>query len=94
MEIGGRWSEEAYLFLVELAKAKAQKAAPVLRGAATYAYLKRWTALLSKAGMDSFANTLLHNTADTELWNSAAPPLGVVLCAAVEPPACSRLGVR
>ena len=41
MEVGGRWDDAAYAFLVELAKAKAQEAAPVLRGAATHSWLKR-----------------------------------------------------
>ena len=50
-------------------------------------WLRRWVSLLSKAGMDSLASTLLYKTAEhTELWNSDTPPLGVVLCAAPEPP--------
>ena len=95
MEVGGRWDEEAYQFLLELAQAKAQEAPPVLRGAATWSYLRRWVALLSKAAMDSFASTLLYGTAEnTELWTSPAPPLGAVLCAAPEPPQCSRMGPK
>ena len=94
MEVGGRWDEAAYDFLVDLAKGKAEEAPKLLWGSAANGWLRRWVSMLSKAGMDSFANTLLHNTADTELWNSTVPPLGVVLCAAPESPACSRLGVR
>lgn len=95
MEVGGRWDESAYDFLVQLAKAKAQEAQPLLRGAATHSWLRRWVALLSKAAMDSFVTTLVEGNARTaELWNNAEPPLGAVLCAAPEPPNCSRLGLR
>ena len=53
MEVGGRWNEEAYQLLLQLAKAKAQEASRVLRGSATHSWLRRWTTLLSKAAMDS-----------------------------------------
>ena len=95
MEVGGRWDEGAYEFLLELATAKAQQAPVVLRGSATRAWLKRWVALLSKAAMDSFASTLVYGTAEkTDLWTSPTPALGVVLCGAPEPPEVSRLGLR
>ena len=68
MEVGGRWEETAYEFLVELAKEKAQEAPKLLRGSATHGWLRRWVSLLSKAGMDSLASTLLYGTASkTEL---------------------------
>ena len=89
------WDEEAYEFLLDLAYAKAQQAPAVLRGHATRAWLRRWTALLSKAGMDSFASTLVHGTAkNTELWTSSTPYLGAVLCGTQEAPQVSRLGPR
>ena len=95
MEVGGRWDEGAYEFLLELAAAKAQQAPVVLRGSATRAWLKRWGALLSKAAMDSFASTLVYGTAErTHLWTSPTPALGVVLCGAPEPPEVSRMGLR
>ena len=51
--------------------------------------------MLSKAGMNSFVTTLVEGDAyNTELWNGTTPPLGVVLCAAPEPPEMFRLGVR
>ena len=79
-EVEGRWSEEAYLFLVELAWAKADSAAKVLKGSVATAYLRRWTAMLSKAAMESLADTLLHGTArNTELWCKPEAPLGLVL---------------
>ena len=95
MEVGGRWDEEAYEFLLELAYAKAEQAPAVLKSSATHSWLRRWTALLSKAAMDSFASTLVYGTAEkTELWTGPVPPLGVVLCAAPEPPVCSRMGPK
>ena len=95
MKVGGRWDEAAYDFLLELAHAKAEEAPQVLRGSATNGWLRRWTSLLSKAGMDSVAETLLHGTAaSADLWNSVVPPLGAVLCAAPAAPQPSRMGVK
>ena len=42
MEVGGRWDEQAYAFLVELALAKAQEVPRTLRGAATHSWLQQW----------------------------------------------------
>ena len=95
MEVGGRWSEEAYELLLELAKGKAEEAPKLLRGSATRGWLKRWVSLLSKTGMDSVAHTLLYgNTSDTELWTSNVPTLGLILCNGHEEPAPSRMGPR
>ena len=95
MKMSRRWDEEAYEFFLDLVQAKAQQAPAVLRGHATRAWLKRWTALLSKTGMDSFASTLVHGTArNTELWISSTPFLGVVLCGTQEAPQVSRLGPK
>ena len=80
---------------MELAKAKAEETPKLLRGSAKNGWLRRWVSLLSKAGMDSVASTLLYGTANnTELWNGDEPPLGMVLCATPEPPQASRLGLR
>ena len=93
MEVGGRWNEEAYELLLELAQAKAQEAPRVLRGSATHSWLRRWIALLSKAAMDSFASTLLYGTAEkVDLWTGPVPPLGVVLCGGCDTPEPSRMG--
>ena len=97
MEVGGRWDEEAYNFLEELAKAKAEEAPKVLRGSMVHSWLRRWVAILSKAGMDSFVTILLgeqESGTDTDLWNSITPPLGVISCAAQEAPVTSRLGPK
>ena len=96
MEVGGRWNEEAYQLLLQLAKAKAQEASRVLRGSATHSWLRRWTTLLSKAAMDSLASILLYGTAqNTDLWVSPDPPLGSVLAeeAHGEGPEVSRMPI-
>ena len=59
-EVGGRWSEEAYEFLLALALNKAETAPATLKGSAVHSYLRRWTSLLSIAAMDSLAHTLVH----------------------------------
>ena len=92
-EVGGRWSEEAYDFLLQLARAKAATGPSVLRASATMAWLRRWTSLVSKSAMEALADTLLFGDASrTEHWSGLAPPLGVVFSSVREPPARSRLG--
>ena len=97
METGGRWSEEAYAFLTQLASARANDAAPVFRGSAYHSWMRRWTAMLAVAGMRAFADTLLHGSAAaTDAFNGDAPTLGQLL--GDEPheaaPECSRLPLR
>ena len=97
MEVGGRWSQEAHDFIAELAEGKAQEAPRVLRGSAYRNWKKRWTDLVSVAGMRSFADTLLWGHArSTALLEGEAPELGQLL--GNEPhegvPATSLLGLR
>ena len=47
VEIGGRWDDEAYRFLLELAKAKARSAPSVLRSSLVGAWLRRWTGVIA-----------------------------------------------
>ena len=95
MEVGGRWEEDAYNFLVKLALAKGQEASRAMRGAATNSWLRRWASLLSKPGMDSLACTLVHGTAESsDLWNGPAPPLGAVLCSTPAALPVSRMGPK
>ena len=94
MEVGGRWSEEAHAFLQVLAEGRGKEAPALLRGSAYRHWLRRWSSLISVAGMRAFANTLLFNTAEgTEVLDGAAPTLGQLL--GDEPhlkaPAVSRL---
>ena len=80
MEVGGRWSEEAYDFLCELASARARDAPTELQGGAYHCWKRRWAAMLSVAGMGAFANTFLTGNAyETEVGEREAPPLGEVL---------------
>ena len=58
-EIGGRWGEEAFDFVQQLARAKARSAPDVLKAAATRSWLRRWTTLVSIANQDAFAASLL-----------------------------------
>ena len=58
-ETRGRWSEEAFDFVDQLARATARSAPPALRTSAWLSWLRRWTSLVSVAAQDSLATTLL-----------------------------------
>ena len=78
--MGGRWSEEAYSFLVLLARCKAQTAPAALRCSFEYCLVRRWTGLLGCAAQVAFAASLLgEGSATAEYWNDALPPLVVCL---------------
>ena len=94
VEVGGRFSEEAVMFLRQLAKAKARASPEVLRPAVRAAYFHRWTALLAVAAQRAFAATLLELPVDAaEAVDGEPPPLEDVLGDArlIEPPMPSRL---
>ena len=59
IETGGRWSEEASMFVRLLAQAKARQAPPLLQTSLAAALISRWTASLSHAAMHAFAASLL-----------------------------------
>ena len=59
IETGGRWSEEASMFVKLLAQAKAPQAPPLLQTSLAAALISRWTASLSHAAMHAFAASLL-----------------------------------
>jgi len=59
MEVGGRWSEEAWAFLELLAHAKARSAPAILRRSTEYCLLRRWTGMIAVATQAAFAGTLL-----------------------------------
>ena len=80
MEVGGRWSQEAFDFVGLLASARAQEAPSTLQGSTYHFWKRRWLAMLSVAGMRAFADTLLHDTArSTETFGGEAPLLGQLL---------------
>ena len=80
MEVGGRWSEEAFDFLSLLAQARARDAPQVLQGSAYHMWKRRWQAMLSVAGMKAFADILLHDTArSTEALEGVQPTMGQIL---------------
>ena len=80
MEVGGRWSEEAYHFLETLATAKTRDAPKALKASVYQASKKRWIALVAVAGMRSLANTLLKDEARAaELYEGESPTLGQLL---------------
>ena len=79
-EVGGRWNEEAYDFVLALAQHKAESSPAGLRGSAVHSWVRRWTSMLSKAAMDSLVHTLLYgHCGEAEMWNGSTPPLGKVL---------------
>ena len=76
MEVGGRWSEEAYHFLDTLAEARARDAPKALKGSVHQACKRRWIALVSVAGMRSLANSFLLEDGQTgEVHESFCLPL-------------------
>ena len=80
MEVGGRWSAEAYDFLEQLAWHKASEVQPALQKTTALAWLRRWSAMISVAAMRSFADTLLHGTANyTDTGYTATPDLSCLL---------------
>ena len=93
-ETGGRWSEEAFGFVDQLARAAARSAPPLLQGSAYLGWLRRWTALVSVTAQDALATTLLTGDArGFTTLDGPQPELHTVLEGDrwVEQPAFSRL---
>ena len=59
LEVGGRWSSEAALFVRLLARCRARSSPPALRAASAAAFSARWSALLSFSAARAFAASLL-----------------------------------
>ena len=62
VEIGGRWGEDAYNFLVAMAEAKVRASPIILRRALLNAYTRRWTGMISYAVQDAFAASILEDS--------------------------------
>ena len=59
MEVGARWSREAWIFVRLLARARARSEPRLLRRAAEAAWRRRWVVMLSCAAARAFAASLL-----------------------------------
>ena len=80
VEVGGRWDESAYRFLVRLAKAKVRQSPAVLRKALVLAWLRRWTGMLAHSIHDAFAATLVEEVPrEADGTDGDAPPQGSLL---------------
>ena len=80
MEIGGRWSDEAWTFLSLLAKAKADTAPAALRRSTEYCFLRRWSTMVAVAAQTGYAASLLGEPAGkAPTPNDVLPELGEAL---------------
>ena len=81
MEVGGRWSEEAWTFLTLLAKAKARAAPASLQCSIEYCLLRRWSQMVAVAAQSAFAGSLLGEGAGKQtLQDTELPDWGDILC--------------
>ena len=83
VEVGGRWSQEASIFLRDLAKAQAQAAPLILQGRVQAVYLRRWSSLLVCSLVESFCSLFVGETACAR-HRRDVPPLDVVLRDAIQ----------
>ena len=76
VEVGGRWSREAWVFVRLLARARARGVPAPTRSAAQRAWQRRWVCALAVAAQRSFAESLLElcplRGADGEVPSTAA----------------------
>ena len=81
MEIGGRWSEEAWSFLQLLAGTKARTALTQLKRSTEYCSLRRWSGMIAVAAQTAYAGSLLgESTGKNPLHDDVLPDWGDVLC--------------
>ena len=81
LEIGGRWSSEAWDFFENLAWARSRSSTPLLRRAAMLAWQRRWIRMLSIASASAWMESLVFGYG-WEGWryeDGAAPELADVL---------------
>ena len=76
MEVGGRWSHEAWVFLRLLARARARSEPPATRSAARRAWQRRWSSILAVAAQRAVAESMLerpvHRGSECEVLSAAA----------------------
>ena len=75
VEVGGRWHEEAYGFLVRMAKDKARAAPAALRTSLTNAWIRRWSGMIAFAVHDALAASLVEESPKDTVATDGAPPL-------------------
>ena len=81
LEVGNRWSEEAWSFLALLVKARANSAPTALRRSTEYCFLRRWSQMVAVAAQTDLAATLLGEPSGRlQGWSDQEPDLGEVLC--------------
>ena len=94
IKVGGRWSDEARDFVLQLAKAKARATPAILRQSATLAWVNRWSGILAVAAQRAFAASLLELPLDNLVClDGDTPLLGDLLedARVADPPEFSRL---
>ena len=80
MEVGGRWSEEAWAFLLLLAEARARTVPKLLQRSTVYYLVRRWSTMVAVAAHTAFAASLLGENAATQgQVDDFLPPLGVLV---------------
>ena len=95
-EVGGRWNSDAIRFVRQCARARAQEAPRLLRGAAAQGWSKRWWGHLSIAVQDALVATLCleGHLALGGFAADVALPLGDVLTDATPDATPSRMPLR
>ena len=73
LETGGRWSDEAIVFIDSLASARSRAAIPVLQGSAFWAWRRRWVRMLAISCARAFVSSLISSPAD--MWTSTDGPV-------------------
>ena len=88
VEVGGRWSEEAWRLVRLLARARARSEPALLKASAEAAWKRRWTAMLAVAAQRAVAQSLLELPPDSGCDSFAMPSTSAVL----EDAACRPCG--
>ena len=92
IEVGGRWSAEAWKLLRQLAETKCRSAPVLLRRSAALAWQRRWSSAVSIAAQAALASSLSQPSALAALApDSMSPELNELLDRSVPEPAFSRL---
>ena len=79
-ETTGRWDDDAYHFVRQLAKARARSSPAAVRQAAYHTFLNRWTALLSAAAQQAYVRSVLSPSSDVGVcFDEPTPVLSELL---------------